>query len=68
MKTSEQFTEKELTTTHRITTLRIHVERAIGQIKNFKIFTDVSNNMARVADQMFYVCTMLASFHGPLCC
>ena len=55
MKTSDQFTEKELTTTRRIASLRIHVERAIGRIKNFKILTDVPNCTARVADQVFYV-------------
>ena len=70
MKTSDQFTEKELTTTRRIASLRIHVERAIGQIKNFGILTDVPNSMARVANQviLFYVCALLANFHGPLCC
>ena len=68
MKINEQFTEKELTTTHRIATLRIHVERVIRRIRNFKLLSDVSNNMARVVDQMFYVCAMLSNFHGPLCC
>ena len=68
MKTSDQFTEKELTTTRRIASLRIHVERTIGQIKNFGILTDVPNSMARVANQVFYVCALLANFHGPLCC
>ena len=65
---NDQFTEKELTATRRIATLRIHIERAIGRIKNFKILTDVPNSMARVADQIFYVCAMLSNFHGPLCC
>ena len=55
MKTSSQFTERELTTTRRIASLRIHVERAIGRIKNFKIVSDVPNNMAQVADHIFYV-------------
>ena len=58
MKTSDQFTEKELTTTRRIASLRIHVERTIGQIKNFGILTDVPNSMARVANQVFYVCAL----------
>ena len=68
MKINEQFTEKELITAHRITTLWIHVERVIGRIRNFKLLSDVSNNVARVADQMFYVCAMLSNFYGPLCC
>ena len=35
MKTQHQFTSRELTVTRRIANLRIHVERAIGRIKNF---------------------------------
>ena len=67
MKTSNQFTERELTTTRRIATLRIHIERVIGRIKNFKILSDIPNNMARIADQIFFVCAMFSNFHSPLC-
>ena len=67
MKTSNQFTERELTTTRRIATLRIHIERAIGRIKNLKILSDIPNNMARIADQIFFVCAMFSNFHSPLC-
>ena len=56
MKTSDQFTQRELTTKHRIANLRIHVVHAIGRIKNFKLLYDIPNNMARVADQIFFVC------------
>ena len=47
MKVSDQFTQRELTTTRRIATLRIHVERAIGQIKNFKLLSDIPNKNSR---------------------
>ena len=47
--------------------LRINVERAIGKIKNYKILNDIPNNMARVADQLFFVCAMLCMFDTPLC-
>lgn len=60
MKTSDQFTQRELTTTRRIANLRIHVECAIRRIK---LLNDIPNNMARVADQIFFV----PNFHGPLC-
>ena len=39
MKVHDQLSETELITTRRIAALRIHVERAIGRIKNFKIAT-----------------------------
>ena len=67
MKVSDQFTKKELTTTRRIATLRIHIERAIGRIKNFKLLSDIPNSMTRIADRIFFVCTMLSNFHSPLC-
>ena len=67
MKTRDQFTQNELTTTRRIASLRIHVERAIGRIKSFKILEDIPNNMAKIADQIFFVCAMLSNFRSPLC-
>ena len=39
-KHDDQFTETELLTTRRIASLRIHIERAIGKIKNLKILND----------------------------
>ena len=61
IKTQHQFTSRELTVTRRIANLRIHVERAICRIK------DIPNSMARMVDQIFFVCTVLSLFHGPLC-
>ena len=55
-----------LLTTRRIASLRIHVERAIGKIKNYKILNDIPNNMARIADQLFFVCAMLCICLTPL--
>ena len=62
--TSDKFTQRELTITHRIVNLRIHVERTIGRIKNLKLLSNIPNNMACVAYQIFFVC---ANFHVPLC-
>ena len=67
MKMSDQFIQRELTTKRRIANLREHVERAIERIKNFKLLHNFPNNMAHVADQIFFVYTILSNFHGPLC-
>ena len=67
LKTNEQFTQREITNTRRIANLRIHVERAIGRIKYFKLLSDLPNSMARAANQIFFVCTMLSNFRSPLC-
>ena len=53
MKVNEQFTERELLTTRRIASLRIHVERAIGRIKNYRILNDIPNNIARIQTKYF---------------
>lgn len=59
-KVSNQLTQSDLTTTRRIANLRIHVERAIGRIKNFKLLKQYGRSD-------FFVCTMLSNFHSPLC-
>ena len=66
-KVSDQLTPNELTVTRRIANLRIHVERAIGRIKTFKLLGNIPNVMSKMADQIFLVCAMLSNFHSPLC-
>ena len=68
MKVTNQLTDREIVTTRRIAALRIHVERAIGRVKNFRILNDIPNNMSRIADQIFFVCCMLCNFLPPLSC
>lgn len=65
-KSGEQFTESELVETRRIASLRIHVERAIGRIKNFQILNLIPNNLAGLSSEIFYVCTFITSFQPPL--
>ncbi len=43
--------------------MRIHVERAIGRIKNFQILKGmVPISMARLANQIIFVCAFLTNF------
>lgn len=50
-----------------IASLRIHVERAIGRMKRYKILTGVFPlKMARLANQIVGVCTYLSNFHPAL--
>ncbi len=54
LKLSEQFSEGEMLEKQRIASLRIHVERAIGRVKTFRILsTPLPNTMAAIADQIF---------------
>ena len=63
-----QLSEKELITTRRIASLRIHVERAMERIKNFHIFDrPLPSSLTDIADRIFFVCCVLGNFHPPLC-
>ena len=67
MKVGEQLSDTELVATRRIAALRIHVERALGRIKNYKILNDIPNNMSKISDQIFFICCILCNFTSPLC-
>ena len=54
--------------TQQIARLRIHVERAIGQVKaRFRVFRSaIPLSLSGSANQMWSVCCMLTNFLGPL--
>ena len=62
-----QLTAEETEDTVRIAAVRIHVERAIGRIKNYHILDGVLPlSLPPVADQIFTVCCYLTNFLPPL--
>ena len=63
---SEQFSEDDCVRTQRIASVRIHVEKAIGRVKIFKILESIPNSMHGMANQIFFVCALLANFHPTL--
>ena len=51
----------------KIASLRIHVERAIGRIKNYTILKGtIPLSMARIINQIVCVCAFLSNFHPAL--
>ena len=59
---SGHFSEDDRVKTRRIASVRIHVERAIGRVKNFKILESIPNSMHNMANQIFlYVHCLLTS-------
>ncbi len=51
----------------KISSLRIHVERAIGRIKNFAILQGtLPLTMSRITDKIVTVCALLTNFHPVL--
>ena len=63
-----QLTEKELIETRRIASLRIHIERAMEQLKNFHIFDrPLPSSFRDIANQVFFLCAILTNFYPSLC-
>ena len=62
-----QLAAPETEETSRIAAVRIHVERAIGRIKNYHILDGVIPlSTTQVTDQIFNVCSYLTNFMPPL--
>ena len=58
-----QLTPQEVMGSKRVSEARIHVERAIGKIKTYRILKgDFPINMLDVAEQIFTVCAFLTNF------
>lgn len=63
----KQFAAREVEEGRSIATLRIHVERAIGRMKQYKILSGIIRlKMARVADQLVTVVGYISNFHPAL--
>ncbi len=53
--------------TRKIASVRVHVERAIGRIKNFHILCGtIPLSIASHADSIWFICCALTLFHPPL--
>ena len=61
-----QFEADELVATRRIASLRIHVERAMERIKNFRITHFIPANFCPLAQPIVHVCAFLTIFLSPL--
>lgn len=67
LKDRAQLAAFEVTRARRISELRIHVERAMGRIKEFHIFDKkLRLSMKDTFESVFHVCACLANFHGPM--
>jgi hypothetical protein len=66
-KTKEQCTKEEVECTRRIASARIHVERKMEQIKNFRILQGtLPLALSPVADAIFFICSAMTNLLPPL--
>lgn len=64
---NSQMSAEDVVRTQQIASLRIHVERAINKIKNFRIFNGVVPlSLFGVVNQMWSVCAFLCNAQDPL--
>ena len=62
-----QMSAEDVVRTQQIASLRIHVERAINKIKNFRIWQRVVPlSLFGVVNQMWIVCAFMCNVHDPL--
>ncbi|RUA07032.1 MAG: hypothetical protein DSY43_00690 [Gammaproteobacteria bacterium] len=63
----KQLSRKKVTTTRRIACVRIHVERAIERLKNFRILQgNMPLTLLKQADSILLVCASLCNLLPPL--
>ena len=61
-----QLEEEEVGETRRIASVRIHVERAIERIKNFRITHFIPSMVCPLAEEIVFVCAFLSNYMDPL--
>ena len=67
LESKKQMAVDDVVVTKKIAQLRVHVERAIGRVKEFRILHGVlPSTMWDSLNEVIYVCCMLTNFNPPL--
>lgn len=66
IKHNPQFTISEIQETKRIARARIHVERIINKIKDFKILDHISQQLYPISNEIVQLCAALTNFQSPI--
>ncbi|XP_070828615.1 uncharacterized protein [Chaetodon trifascialis] len=63
---NRQFSQDSATHTPHADLLKVHIDKALGRIKEFHILDDVPAALSGSVHQLLTVCALLANFQGPL--
>lgn len=67
LKNKTQFTLNEKIENKQVSSLRVHVERAISRIKTFRYFEGcLPYKSLHNVNEVFYICAFLTNFSTPL--
>lgn len=64
--TNPQFTKQEVIRTRQIARARVHVERAIGRLKKYRILNFMPSNLKQYSTKIVQVCAVLVNFQFTL--
>lgn len=65
--TAQQFSRKDIEISRKLSSARIHVERAIGQLRNFDILNNkLPANLLPLLDSIVFICCAICNMHPPL--
>lgn len=66
-KFTKQFTKQQMDETAKIASVRIHVERVIQRLKNFRILTHrLDFSLLPVVDMIVHMCAVLVNTQSPI--
>ena len=69
LQSNTQMAASDVFLTKKIASLRVHVERAIGRVKEYRILQGtIPASMWDSVSNLIYVCCMLCNFGPPLVC
>lgn len=64
--TTPQFTREQVRETELIAKARVHIERVMNRIKNFRVLKFIPAEMFKIATEIFQLCVALTNFQYPL--
>ena len=66
LSSKKQFTKAEAIFSRKVARSRIHVERAIERLRNYKVIDTISTNLRPFSTQLVRACSALVNIQSPI--